>query len=350
MLQDEEGFLYPFAEQNKCTKCGLCEQVCPIRTPLHKEDGQMRCLGVKVMDERVRGQSTSGGLFTLLSDYIISDKGGVVYGAAFNYHDLMHIEAADKKVRDRMRDSKYIQSDLTDSFHQVKARLEDGYSVLFTGTPCQVHGLRLFLGRDYERLLCVDNVCNGVPSPGVWHSYFTCLQTEGIITEFKFRDKRSGWHKSMVSYRQNGKSHYEAHDENLFTSLYFKGLITRPCCAKCPYAGFGRPGDITMGDFWGIEKVNPDFDDGRGVSLCILHNQKARDIFECVKNQCDYLECSNEDALQPRLETPPPQSPNREEFFKKFKKGGGQYIAHLMWSGRGGWYFRRVYRRLKTVH
>ncbi|MGZ4881169.1 MAG: Coenzyme F420 hydrogenase/dehydrogenase, beta subunit C-terminal domain [Halobacteriota archaeon] len=350
MLPDEEGFLYPFAEQTACTKCDVCVHVCPMKTSLHRQNDHARCLGVKVTDEGVRRQSTSGGLFTLLSDYVISATGGFVYGAAFDeHHNLTHIETADKKGRDRMRDAKYIQSDLNDVFHKVKTRLKEGHSVLFTGTPCQVHGLRLFLGRDYERLLCVDNVCNGVPSPGVWHDYFTCLQKNGIVTQFKSRDKRNGWHNSTVSYMQNGKIHYEAHGENLFTGLYFRGAITRPCCEICPYAGFNRPGDITMGDFWGIEKVNPDFDDGRGVSLAILHNQKAIDIFERVKHQCTYFECSKEDMLQPRLETPPPPSPDRTRFFKTYKKHGTQYIARLMWSQRQKWYLRRFHRRLKDV-
>ncbi len=350
MLPDEEGFLYPFTEQIACAECDVCVQVCPMKAPLHRQPDDVRYLGVKVTDESARRRSTSGGLFTLLSDHVLSAKGGFVYGAAFDeQHHLMHIEAADTNGRDRMRDAKYIQSDLNDTFHKVKTRLNAGHSILFTGTPCQVHSLRLFLARDYERLLCVDNVCNGVPSPGVWHDYLACLQKKGIVTGFKSRDKRNGWHNSTVSYVQNGTTRYEAHGENLFTGLYFKGAITRPCCQTCPYAGFERPGDITMGDFWGIEEVNPDFDDGGGVSLCVLHNQKARDIFEQVRDQCIYFECSKEDMLQPRLETPPPPSPFRKSFFKKYEKHGSRYIARLMWFQRQKWRARRLYRRSKGV-
>ena len=266
----------------------------------------------------------------MLSDEVLGRK-GLIYGAAFDEElRLRHIEASDRSVRDTMRGAKYLQSDLGDTYKHVKAHLEEGRYVMFTGTPCQVQGLKTYLRADYAQLLCVDLVCNGVPSPGVFHDYLRVLERKGTVERFNFRDKKDGWHNSVVSYLQGGKKIHETMAENLFTWLYFRHLITRPACAVCPYADLNRPGDITIGDFWGIEKVNPGFDDARGVSLCLLNSAKGQAFFDAVADRCDYWIChSANDVLQPRLISPPAPAPGRRRFFMFYTRWGVRYLQVL---------------------
>lgn len=346
MYKDAEGFYYPQTGAG-CLECGLCLAVCPLKSRRGSTTSfSPRYLGVKAKDSDILAYSTSGGLFTLLSDAVFA-RHGFIYGAVFDSEmNLSHIEASEPSVRNKMRGAKYLQSDPGETYKKVKARLDEGRYVMFTGTPCQVEALKRYLHAEYERLLCVDLICNGVPSPGVFHHCLRILERKGKIEHFNFRDKRRGWHNSMVSYVRGGEKIYETFGENLFTSLYFRDLITRPVCAVCPYANLNRPGDITIGDFWGIEKVNPRFDDTRGVSLCILNNAKGQAFFEAVIDGCDYFECrTKDDFLQPRLVSPPMPSPGRGRFFKSYMRWGIYYLRVLaLWHSMQGT-VRLIYRK-----
>ena len=350
MHEDEEGFFYPQAGEG-CTECGVCLAMCPLKSDIRvATDFDQRYLGVKAKDSDILSHSTSGGLFTLLSDDVLG-RHGFIYGAAFdNEMNLSHIEASGPSTRDKMRGAKYVQSSLGNTYQKVKARLDGGRYVMFTGTPCQVHGLRMYLSGEYERLLCVDLICNGVPSPGVFKDYLRILERKGKIEGFHFRDKRDGWHNSMVSYVRDGKKIYEALGENLFTSLYFRNILTRPACAVCPYSNLNRPGDITIGDFWGIEKTNPLFDDNRGVSLCILNNVKGQAFFEAVAEECDFFECrSMDDFLQPRLVSPPVPAPRRERFSKCYGRWGIHYLQWIDKQRSAKGFVWLVYQKCRNV-
>ena len=349
MREDGEGFLYPQAGEG-CTECGACLAMCPLKSDIRvATDFDQRYLGVKAKDDNILIRSTSGGLFTLLSDDVLGRQ-GFIYGAAFDDEmNLSHIEASEPFIRDKMWGAKYLQSRLGDTYHKVKARLDGGRYVMFTGTPCQVHGLRMYLGGEYERLFCVDLICNGVPSPGLFQDYLRILERKGKIESFNFRDKRNGWHNSVVSYVRDGKKIYEAFGENLFTSLYFRNILTRPVCAVCPYSNLNRPGDITIGDFWGIEKTDPLFDDNRGVSLCILNNAKGQAFFETVAEESDFFECRGRDEfLQPRLVSPPVPSPDRERFFNGYARWGLHYLQWLDKLRRAKSFARLVYQKCRN--
>lgn len=298
LVEDAEGFLYPHVDRNSCIDCGLCEKVCPIinvggpREPL-------RCYAAKNKDERIRMESSSGGIFTLLAENIIDD-GGVVFGARFDDKwEVVHDYTETKAGLAAFRGSKYVQSRIGNTFRQAESFLKEGRKVLFSGTPCQIKGLKLYLRKDYDNLLTVDFICHGVPSPGVWRQYLdetfrkpdrragrgknTVLSSPkdiSVITGISFRDKKLGWKK--FSFVVRGKSAGQAdknsvllsdiHQNNVYMKAFLSDLILRPSCYGCRAKG-GRSGsDITIADFWGIQNIMPDFDDDKGVSLVLWYS------------------------------------------------------------------------------
>ncbi|MCD8197772.1 MAG: Coenzyme F420 hydrogenase/dehydrogenase, beta subunit C-terminal domain [Lachnospiraceae bacterium] len=239
---------------------------------------------VKHREETVRAASRSGGIFTALSDLVL-ESGGIVYGCVLTEDfRAVHIRADHAYLRNQMRGSKYIQSKLGDTYKNVKLDLETGYCVLFSGTSCQVAGLRNFLGREYESLICVDIVCCGVPSKKVWRKYL------------EWQEKKTGKKVVAVDFRDKGTFGWRAHTEALtmddgskvssevFKNLFYGHTVLRPCCYECPYKDVMHPGDITIADYWGIEKAAPEFDDNKGVSLVLANTDKGTKVFdECKK-------------------------------------------------------------------
>ena len=244
---------------------------------------QPKVFAVKHKDESTRAASRSGGIFTALSDQVLSN-GGVVYGCVLtDKFDAVHIRADNEEDRNRMRGSKYIQSKLGDTFKSVRADLDAQKSVLFSGTSCQVAGLKKYLGKEYKNLLCVDIVCHGVPSPKVWKEYLYWQEKKhkSKIVKVDFRNKKDyGWraHKETLIC-ENGKSV----DSTVFTTLFYGHGILRPSCYECPYKSVMHPGDITIADYWGIEKAAPEFDDNKGVSLVLVNSEMGALILNSVK-------------------------------------------------------------------
>lgn len=323
MKRDREGFLYPAVNQNACTGCRKCLAVCPIR---HGEislpsSHESRFYGAKIKDLQVRERSSSGGMFSLLADYVL-EHSGVVYGAGFDKEmKVIHKAVFDENELDAIRRSKYVQSELGTIFGDVKTRLIKGQWVLFTGTPCQTEALRLFLGRTYDRLILADLICYGAASPGIWKSYIGYLERRHRekICEYYFRDKRNRDNGHTVSWK--GKKEEKAHplSADPYSQMYFQNLLIRPSCFYCPYCRPDRNSDFTLGDFWGIEKRWPDFDDGMGNSLVIVHTEKGMQIWKILQKRCESFECCKEDAMQPRLQTPTAKPRYRELFMKGYR-------------------------------
>lgn len=296
---DKEGFLYPVVNEDMCIDCGLCEKVCPVLHPKKKE-AQPDVFAVINTDEKIRLQSSSGGVFTLIAEKVI-DKGGVVFGARFNENwEVVHDYTETKEGLSYFRGSKYVQSKIDSSFIQVKTFLDSGREVLFSGTPCQVAGLRNYLRKPYPNLLTVDLVCHGVPSPEVWKKYLreTVYRAYGIknsklainwgnyISDINFRAKDSGWKKYSFKIEYKDKRiEIQPFFENTYMNVFLANLSLRPSCYNCPAKLHNMQGNITIADFWGVDKINPALDDDKGCGLVLINDKKELDLLynlDCI--------------------------------------------------------------------
>lgn len=267
MVPDEEGFLYPRIETEKCVRCGICSRVCPIENR-RSHAGDVQGYIVRNLDPAVVEESTSGGVFTACAAHILGE-GGVVYGAGYDA-DMRVVckraESADELKE--MRGSKFVQSDLGDAFEKVKNDLAIGKSVLFTGTPCQVEGLVSFLKGKPEHLFCIDFVCRGVPSPKLWHNYVQMMQNKfgSRITGARFKHKTYGYHATTMKIDfANGKTYYGSGRIDPMMKAFVTELASRPSCSACAFKTVKRCSDITMFDCYGYAKVTGLLDDNRGV-------------------------------------------------------------------------------------
>lgn len=310
ICEDLEGFLYPKVDFDICIDCHLCEKVCPIlqqREP-HKS---LKTCAVKNMDDEVRMASSSGGVFTLLASAII-EKGGVVFGAKFNDKwEVVHDYTETKEGVVVFCGSKYVQSYIGDCFKQARNFLEDGRKVLFSGTPCQIAGLKLFLRKEYENLSTVDFICHGVPSPKVWRMYLHEIiarqsRKNVIIEAISFRDKCLGWKNfsftlTLSKAKESGLKEIilftEVFSKNMFMKGFLSNLYLRPSCHFCPSKCFKSGSDITLGDFWGSEKILPLFDDNKGVSVVIINSNNGNSCIESIEKMLTLRQIHLEDVI-----------------------------------------------------
>lgn len=313
---DREGFLYPKISQELCINCRRCKNVCPF---FGQESGEQprKYMAVQAKSIALRERSTSGAVFPVAAEAVL-ERGGVVYGAGFDSSmHVIHQRAAGCEDLNCLTKTKYVQSDTTGIFRCVQQDLREGKRVLFVGTPCQVEALKRFLPKEYQNLLLMDLICYGVPSPGIWARYIAHLEKKyhGKLTSFQFRDKRGCNNGHLVSYRIGDQERVEDYEKNLFSFMYASNCMLRPSCHTCPFASVKRSSDITIGDFWGVETVSPNMDDGMGTSLVMLRSERGMELWESIRDQFCYLECSREAAEQPRLGSPTPPSPRRRLFF-----------------------------------
>lgn len=332
MRTDEEGFTYPYVIKDRCVNCGQCIAVCPLQKE-NVNDEPIQIIAAKNKKMETRMNSSSGGVFSILAEYIEKQEGRI-YGVAFNDDFSVIHKGADKhKEWQSFCTSKYVQSDLFSNhiFQNIKEDLRNNRYVLFTGTPCQVDGLKQYLkGENIDKLLTVDIVCHGVPSPGIWKEYLNKLEKKEKtkISQVNFRDKKDGWHNSKLRIAsKNNVILHEAQSENFFSKLFFNHFIMRPSCYCCEYSNFRRCSDITLGDYWGIEKYYPKLDDNKGVSLILINSNKGLKILEVIKNQMESISIKKEEALQPNLCQPSFKPGNREIFWKAYKKKGLIYAG-----------------------
>ncbi len=300
--EDDQGFRYPLADVSLCIDCGRCETVCPMLQSRTVRFPQF-VYAAKNRDEDIRRVSSSGGIFTLLAERVISE-GGVVFGARFDENwAVVHDFTETLEGLSVFRGSKYLQSRIEDNFKIVKSFLLKGRKVLFTGTPCQIAGLKSYLQKDYENLICVDFVCHGVPSPKVWSRYLrevACYNEEKSflkklfpnknirIESIFFRHKNTGWKNFSFTinfidpFNKKENSIFtksSLFSENVYMKAFLKNIILRPSCYECRFREGKSGSDITLGDFWGIDKYRPEFDDDLGVSLVMINTCKGYSCF-----------------------------------------------------------------------
>ena len=292
MIKDESGFTYPnIAENGKCINCGKCEDVCPVLKSDTADNKQPIAYAAMSADQPMRMESSSGGIFTELSRQIIA-LGGVVYGAAYDEtFAVKHYCATDEEGLQKLRGAKYAESQLVDTFTEIKTRLDNGQKVLFSGTPCQVAGLKAFAG-DNENLYTVDFVCHGIPSPMAWEKYIQHRATEDSNGEYpvsiNLRSKTTGWSRyeySNVFEYKNGEVYSAKSSQSLFMKLFVGDYINRESCENCRFKGYSRVSDITLGDFWGIWDIDTSMDDNKGTSVILVQSEKGDRLWQNIQHK-----------------------------------------------------------------
>lgn len=301
MQQDEEGFLYPvLSAADACIQCGLCERVCPILHTPETEKKIPTAYAANNLNTSVRLESSSGGIFTLLAEQILS-QGGIVYGAALDGGYVWHIRVEKAENLALLRGSKYVQSDIGKTYLQVKQDLEQKRKVLFTGTPCQIAGLKSFLRKDDDNLVCMDLICHGVPSPMVWKKYISFREKNAgaSVVGMSFRDKQYGWKEfAMRVVFSDDAVYLRKTAEDVYMKAFLNDLCLRPSCYHCKFKKINRVSDITVADFWGIEDMCPDLDDDKGTSLVIVNSEKGRKIWEEIRSRTANLEVNFMQAIE----------------------------------------------------
>lgn len=355
MRADVKGFLYPKIDPERCKECGLCRLVCPMKRNAPEEKLAVPLpdfYAVKHRSDEIRMRSSSGGMFTAVSDWIL-EQGGAVYGAAFDDNFMVcHRRAATKAERDAFRGSKYVQSDLGDVFSQVKNDLTGGRTVLFSGTPCQTAGLSSFLAcgkTNAERLYLCDLVCHGTPSPQIFNDYLAKVKRKynSAIQSLAFRYKPAGWRTQAIKIEFCNRKFYQSSAaDDIYYRLFLPNIILRPSCHHCPFASLRRPSDLTIGDFWGIEKAMPEFEDEKGVSLVLVNTEKGRRLFQAVKPTLDARPLPPDQGMQMNLKQPSSPSPKADAFWADYQTRGFEFtIRKYAGAGLKG-YMKRVSKKV----
>ena len=326
MKYDDMGFAYPEVDESLCIKCGRCVSVCPLITPSEPKEPLLVC-GAKNKDEAVRSTSSSGGTFYELAAAVIS-RGGVVYGCALD-NELVarHVKVEDIDGLSALKGSKYVQSDVGTTYREVKALLNDGREVLYSGTPCQIAGLKNYLGKEYAELLLVDVLCHGVPSPGVFRDYLDYLADKfgSRPISVNFRNKEKSWKRLYFEVIfENGKRYFTFCGYDRYMSMFLNNISLRPSCYDCRFTTVNRQGDITLGDFWGIGRKYPERDDDKGISLIILNSEKGKIAYGEIADKFDTFESDIDTAKtsQHTMSAPAHKNPKHEEFYKQYCEQG----------------------------
>lgn len=327
LIEDQEGFLYPFVRRNECIDCGMCDSVCHL------------CGGMRLLkypnaifayrnDDKIRINSTSGGFFTAISEWLLNQE-AAIYGAVFDdTFTVVHSRAINRDERDKQRYSKYVQSSTCQIIDFIQEDLKHNKKVLFVGTPCQVAGVLSYLEKkkiSLNNLYTCDFVCHGVSSPVIWKEYLKYVKEKynDEIIRINFRSKDIGWHTPQLKIEMRKHVQALTEKQDAFYQLFYSNCILRPSCHYCKYAKRERVSDFTMADCWGIEKSHPELDDNKGLSLVFTNTEKASEIVSLLGLK---QRLSFNDFTQPHLSKSAPISKKREKFWAEYTSKGGKYV------------------------
>lgn len=327
MKIDREGFWYPIIDKNKCINCNMCERVCPVLNSTNIKNNPV-AYGCYNLDENIRFQSSSGGLFTLIAEQILKEN-GIVFGAEFdNKFNVRHNYIDSIDDLNRFRKSKYVQSKIGNTYIQVEKFLKDNRKVLFSGTPCQIAGLKSYLKKEYENLFCIDFICHGVPSPKVWTKYVDYIlnlyKSKLTYIDFRAKSKKRGGgngNYSMLFFFEK-EEYRKPFNEDLYMIGFLNNLYLRPSCYSCKFKSVHRISDITLADFWGVENVAPELYDDRGTSLILINSSKGILMFDNINRNLKFLNVDIRKCVKHNISLVKSSNinPNRKKFFDTFEK------------------------------
>lgn len=349
MITSEDGFKYPVIDQDKCIDCGLCKKICPVLNTKDNKSLNDCFVGYSNNSDEMM-KSSSGGLFPLIANEVLSNN-GIVVGTSFDDNNVLkHVAITKSSDLLKLQGSKYLQSDLGNIFSFIKENINDK-KILFVGTPCQVAGLKSFLKKEYDNLICVDLFCHGVPSPKLFNKYINELENDNgdkIIT-FNFRDKSSGW--DTYSYTATYKNHSssELASNNNYSKLFLSDVALRESCYNCNFKLGNKYSDITLGDFWGVKKYYPEMYNKSGVSAIIINTEKGKNVFDSIIDSLVFKDCKLEEILSGNLslKNSAKKSNKRDEFFNDLDSNSvsnlvDKYVPKVSLS-------RKVLNKIKSV-
>ena len=350
MIVDENGFKYPIVDDSKCIHCQKCLKTCPI---INKKNnnyiGNSYACYNKNINERLK--SSSGGIFILIAKFIINNK-GILYGASFDdNYNVVHTRIKSMKDINKLMGSKYVQSDIGYTYKKVKDDLIDGKIVLFTGTPCQIEGLKHFLNKEYENLISQDIICHGVPSPKVWEKYLEYRKKidNKNINNIEFRNKDDGWTNFNIKFDYDNDNYKSIFSNDIYMKYFLSNLSLREACYNCKFKDMYKNSDISLADFWGIEYINKDFFDDNGVSLVIINSKKGEALFNNIKGQIEYIDVDIKEAIKynSAITKSVEYNKNRTKFFKFLNKKDFNSMEKL--SHKKNSFIKRIFRKIKKI-
>ena len=321
MIEDNEGFLYPKVDKDTCVNCALCDGTCPLNEENNKKYGVVKSEIVQNKDSEILRQSTSGGAFTPIAQYVLQ-RNGVVFGvemdAASNF--VKHIKIDNEESLNKFRNSKYVQSYVGNTFDDAKQELQKGRLVCFSGTPCQIQGLKNYLHKEYDNLVTVDVVCRGVPSPGVWKKYNEYLKRKGELGSVRFRDKSLGYQYSTmeVTYK-DGKIERNGIESDQWLRMFFSGMILRPSCPTCNFRSVERCSDFTIWDCFNVSDLTKDLDETKGATRMLIHTKRGQEIFDKVRDRF-YVVDADVNTVAVGITEKPSLNKRKGEFIQDYNK------------------------------
>lgn len=316
MTENEEGFLVPIINKKSCVNCGLCTKVCPqLKEKTKPKENYPQAYAVYNKNTEELLKSSSGGMFSVIANYVLENN-GIVFGAAYNNNnEVNHIYVENKEDLQKLRNSKYVQSNINNTYKEVEKNLKENRLTLFTGTPCQVAGLKAYLMKDYKNLILVDIVCHGVPNQKVFKKYLEHLEGKfkSKIKAYNFRNKeQNGWGLYAKIETEDGEIRYKNSAFDPYYSAFLECKMYRESCYNCHYTSFYRNSDITLADYWGILNAHPEFYSEKGVSLVLINNNKGKELLNKINENIEYIKTDLEKASQKNMNLKRPSNRPKE--------------------------------------
>jgi coenzyme F420-reducing hydrogenase beta subunit len=358
LVANSEGFLYPSIEAEKCSHCGVCSNSCPSsgkEQNLRLNPFSMEAYASWSKQNKFRSESSSGGIFSEIAIDTLN-RDGRVYGAVFDENlNVLHLGIDSERDLHRLRGSKYVQSHISKStYKEIEKELKMGRQILFSGTPCQIAGLKQYLRKDYPSLVTCDVLCHGTPSPKLWAAYLEHEKKKiKDLSSYSFRDKTNGWSNFGVKLiSSNGKSSKRSIFSDSYMLSFLGNLSLRESCYTCKWARSERPGDVSLGDFWGVHNFHPDIDRGNaGTSLILINTPKGQDIINRIRNEIFTKSVKIDDAIPGNkvLIKPSPRPKNRDFFYRELNESGYKKLITTFKLYKPSIYMRALQKLTKTI-